>query len=65
MELVVLEIILWVVCTVHHTTGAAGYRSELLLSCILKGTSEGTYIKVHRHVGEILTWYILQILIFF
>lgn len=55
VKLVVLEIVLWVICTVHHTTRATGYRSKLLLSCILKGTGEGTYINVCRQVGEILT----------
>lgn len=61
VKVVVVEIVLWVICAVHHTTGAAGYRSKLLLSCILKGTREGTYVKVYRQVGEILTRCILQI----
>lgn len=36
VELVVLEIVLWVICTVHHATRSAGCCSKVLLSCILK-----------------------------
>lgn len=34
VELVVLEVVLWVVCAVHHPTGAAGRGPELFLSRI-------------------------------
>lgn len=37
VELGVLEIVLGVVCAVHHATRAAGGRSKLLLACVLVG----------------------------
>lgn len=37
VELAVLEIVLGVVCAVHHATRAAGGRSKLLLACVLVG----------------------------
>lgn len=37
VELGVLEMVLGVVCAVHHATRAAGGRSKLLLACVLVG----------------------------
>lgn len=44
-----LEIVLWVICTVHHTTRSAGCCSKVLLSCILVSRDMS-------EVAEILTW---------
>jgi hypothetical protein len=37
VELVVLELVLWAVCAVHHPTGLAAGCPELLLTRILGG----------------------------
>ena len=37
VELVVLELVLWAVCTVHHPTGLAAGCPKLLLTRILGG----------------------------
>lgn len=48
VELGVLEIVLRVVCAVHHAARAACGRSKLLLACVLVG-AEPVKLHTHRH----------------
>lgn len=44
MELLMLEVVFWVVRAVHHPAGAADGGAKLLLACILAGKAWSVFV---------------------